>query len=660
MVRKSLLLGCIVIISVFFRIADAQTPFSHGVNVTSWFQTSGARQIQFSKYSKKDFENIKSLGCDVIRLPINLFYMTDGEPDYTIDTLFFHFLDQPVAWAEELNMYLILDNHTTDDLASKNPDLEAVLSGVWKQMAEHYKTRSSYIIYEILNEPNGITTAAWGKIQQTAINSIREVDTTHTIIVGPSSWNTYNELKLLPVYTDKKLIYTFHFYDPFIFTHQGATWPVPSLGPLAGIPFPYNADSMPSLPDILKGTWVQSSYDNYDFEGTVAHVKELIDIAVDFMKSRNAAMYCGEFGAYIPNCRDTDRTYWYSEVRKYLEANDVAWTTWDYKGGFGLFEKGSNEMFDYDLNIPLVNALGLDEPAQYEYEISPDTAGFAVYTDYIGENTVESSNASGGTIDFYSLDKPNNDAYCISWTGSSQYGSVGFNFIPDKDLSLLVSDGYAVSLLVRGNTPGATIDLRFIDTKTSDPADHPWRMNYTLGETDAARDSRWHPVYIPLGDFIDQGSWDNNTWYNPIGAFDWKAVDRFEIVAEQGPLTDKIFWFDNITVTNQDTAQVFDTSTFVIPDNPSALNSVSMDFFLLYPNPFVNVVTIEYQLSHTAKVLLTVSDITGREIVTLVNGMQNAGTCFATWHAEKYQKGIYFCRLTLGNHTQTRKMILTR
>ncbi len=54
----------------------AQTPFKRGVNLTGWFQTTSTKQIQFTKYTKKDLENIKSLGCDVIRLPINLFYMT--------------------------------------------------------------------------------------------------------------------------------------------------------------------------------------------------------------------------------------------------------------------------------------------------------------------------------------------------------------------------------------------------------------------------------------------------------------------------------------------------------------------------------------------------------------------------------------------------------
>ena len=141
--------GLGVIFLFFFVLSfqlQAQVSFNRGVNLTGWFQTSSAQQVQFTKYTKKDFQNIKSLGCDVVRLPINLFYMTNGSPDYTIDPLLYEFLDQAVDWAEELQMYLILDNHTNDDLASKNANLEAVLTKVWVQMAGHYKNRSNYVL----------------------------------------------------------------------------------------------------------------------------------------------------------------------------------------------------------------------------------------------------------------------------------------------------------------------------------------------------------------------------------------------------------------------------------------------------------------------------------------------------------------------------------
>jgi hypothetical protein len=58
------------------------TPFARGVNVTNWVQAGSPGQIQFTKFTEQDLIDIRSLGCDVIRLPINLHHMTDGPPHY--------------------------------------------------------------------------------------------------------------------------------------------------------------------------------------------------------------------------------------------------------------------------------------------------------------------------------------------------------------------------------------------------------------------------------------------------------------------------------------------------------------------------------------------------------------------------------------------------
>jgi endoglucanase len=655
--KKLFLLAICICIPGFYLLVKAQTPFNRGVNLTGWFQTSGAHQIQFSKYTRQDFVNIKSMGCDVIRLPINLFYMAGSKPDYTLDPLFYQFLDQAVSWAEELHIYLLLDNHSSDDIASNNPDLEAILSKVWLQMATHYKNRSTYILYEIMNEPHGLTTQVWGKIQQTAITAIRTVDNVHTLIVGPSSYNSYTDLSLLPVYTDPNLIYTFHFYDPFVFTHQGATWPTPSMASLANVPFPYNAATMPTVPADLSGTWVAGSIGNYMNDGTVAKVHSLIDMAVAFKTSRNVKMYCGEFGVYIPNSNDADRVNWYREVRTYLEQKGIAWTTWDYQGGFGLFKKGSNEQFLNDLNIPLVQALGLTAPAQQVYVLKPDTEGFSVYTDFISEKIQESSNASGAVIDFYSNDKPNNGAYCLLWSGSAQYGSVGFNFLPDEDLSTLKTQNYALSLLVKGNTPGTKFDLRFYDTKTSVVTDHPWRMNYTVDDTKVPWDNAWHKLYIPLSLFTEGGSWDN-TWYNAIGAFDWKAIDRFDIVAEQASLAGKSFWFDNIQVTNRDTARVLNTDLFDLMGN----KNLSLKVF---PNPAIQSTTISYTLQQSQSIDISIYTVSGQKVKSLVHSTQPAGDYSIPWNLDSdssntIPEGIYFCNAIIDGQRYNANIIVLK
>lgn len=646
--------GFLVLFVLVSFHGQAQSTFNRGVNLTGWFQTNSAQQIQFTKYTKKDFQNIKSLGCDVIRLPINLFYMTNGAPNYIVDPLMYEFLDQAANWAEELQINLIIDNHTTDDLASKNSNLESALLKVWTQLAEHYKNRSNYIYYEVMNEPNGaITTASWGAMQQKAINAIRTVDTKHTIIVGAAGYNTYNELASLPVYSDANLIYTFHFYDPFVFTHQVATWVSPSMLPLANVPFPYNATTMPSTPTSLNGSWIASALSNYRNEGTLAKVKSLIDIAVAFKTSRNVKVYCGEFGVYIPNSNNADRVYWYSEVRKYLEQKGIPWTIWDYQGGFGLFNKGSNEQFNYDVNTLLVSALGLNVPTQQTYTLTPDTEGFPIYTDYIAEKITESSSVNGASINFYSTDKPNNGKYCLTWTGASQYGSVGFNFTPNKDLSTLKSENYALSFLARGNSPGAKFDLRFTDTKTS-ATDHPWRMNFSMDETTAKWDGKWHKVYIPLSRFTEGGSWDN-AWYNAVGQFDWKAIDRFDIVAEQAALNSKMFWFDNIQLVNRDTAQIYENSAVT---DVKRINS-NVNCVEIFPNPVQNQINVKYTLSSNEYVDISLYNLSGQKTTSIINAYQLAGNYTQEWTRNPIlKKGVYICRVAIANDISQIKIIL--
>ncbi|MBN2315268.1 MAG: glycoside hydrolase family 5 protein [Sedimentisphaerales bacterium] len=532
---------------------SVEVPFKRGVNLTNWLQGSNVREIQFTKFTKQDFINIKSLGCDVIRLPINLHSMTSDKLDYVIDPLLFYFLDQIIDWAEELELHLILDNHSFDSDTDTNPGIIEILVPVWTQIAQRYKDRSSYLYYEVLNEPHGISDVTWNTIQHQVVNAIRRIDQIHTIIVGPAGWNSYNHLKEMPFRADNNLIYTFHFYDPFLFTHQGASWTNPSMTSLAGVPFPYDADLMPPCPTELEDTWVEDRMANYHVEGTVEYVKTLIDIAADFQAARNVPLFCGEFGVYMPNSDEADRIYWYSIVRQHLEEKGIAWTTWDYTEGFGLFQQDGHDLFNYDLNIPLVEALGLNAPPQNEFVPTADANGFDIYLDYIGSNIIESSWMNQGLLDYYSEDNPASGNFCIHWTGVDQYNSISFRFSPTKDLSVLVDQDFAIELWTRCNDHEAKIDIRFVDTKTEQRYDHPWRMRYTLDENIAVWNDEWNLLHIPLNEFSEHGSWDDG-WYNPIGAYDWTATERFEIVSEHSDLVGILFYFDNIRIVDPDSS----------------------------------------------------------------------------------------------------------
>ena len=79
-----------------------------------------------------------------------------------------------------------------------------------------------------------------------------------------------------------------------------------------------------------------------------------------------------------------------------------------------------------------------------------------------------------------------------------------------------------------------------------------------------------------------------------------------------------------------------------------------------YPNPFNPVTVINYELRVTGHVTFKVFDIAGKEVAALVNEKQNAGTYIVTFDASNLSSGVYFYRLTTGEFSETKKMILTK
>ena len=79
-----------------------------------------------------------------------------------------------------------------------------------------------------------------------------------------------------------------------------------------------------------------------------------------------------------------------------------------------------------------------------------------------------------------------------------------------------------------------------------------------------------------------------------------------------------------------------------------------------YPNPFNPVTTIQYILNKTDNVELTVYDILGNELLTLVNEIQSPGNYNVKFDAADYSSGIYMYKLKSGNNILTKKCLLIK
>jgi len=86
----------------------------------------------------------------------------------------------------------------------------------------------------------------------------------------------------------------------------------------------------------------------------------------------------------------------------------------------------------------------------------------------------------------------------------------------------------------------------------------------------------------------------------------------------------------------------------------------SYDLAQNYPNPFNPSTIIRYQLPTAGRVTLKVYDMAGREVATLVNGQQQAGSYEARFDAAGLSSGVYFYQLRSGEFTRTNKMVLVK
>jgi len=79
-----------------------------------------------------------------------------------------------------------------------------------------------------------------------------------------------------------------------------------------------------------------------------------------------------------------------------------------------------------------------------------------------------------------------------------------------------------------------------------------------------------------------------------------------------------------------------------------------------YPNPFNSTTNIRYLIPQSGRVTLKVYDLMGKEVATLLDRYQEAGSYDVIFQADNFSSGIYFYHLTAGGYSATKKMILMK
>ncbi|MFC3096818.1 glycoside hydrolase family 5 protein [Alteraurantiacibacter palmitatis] len=278
-----------------------------------------------------DFADIAAKGFETVRLPVRWSNHASYTAPYTIDPAFMARVVQVVGQARAAGLRVILNVHHYEDaggnIFSDPAGQTARLAGLWKQIANQFKDEPDDMVwFELLNEPhNRLTHANLLSVLGPSLAEVRATNPTRPVVIGGENWSGVATLDTLPLPNDAYIIATIHSYDPFNFTHQGASWvnPSPPMGATFGSPADLNA-----------------------LQGHLVTVQ-------NFTARTGRPVFLGEYGA-IEGISMPERVHYYRTMREAYASINVDACAWGYTNSFAIRDQTTGVWHE-----DLVAALGL-------------------------------------------------------------------------------------------------------------------------------------------------------------------------------------------------------------------------------------------------------------------------------------------------------------
>jgi endoglucanase len=281
-----------------------------------------------------DFKLLKQLGFKSLRLPVAFSYF---EAEHIpVEQLFTH-IDNFVKQCNLYGFKVIIDYHN-GNFNNTNYNTESPkLINLWTTLAKRYAhVNHDVLFFELYNEPPHMDPQIWKDAAYNIVTAIRKVDKERTLIIGASNYNSIYELSRFVRLADENVVYTFHFYEPFLFTHQGAEW-IGDQESTIGVPFPYNAKKFPGLNPKAKNTDGEKNYYKYKVDGNEQSVRDKLQIVKNWSNKYYVPILCGEYGVYNKYADINSRCRYIKTVRQALKALNIPGMMWDYNGNFSIF-----------------------------------------------------------------------------------------------------------------------------------------------------------------------------------------------------------------------------------------------------------------------------------------------------------------------------------
>lgn len=174
-----------------------------------------AREIYFDLY--------RDAGFDLVRIPVRWDQHTGENTPYSIDPVWMQRVEQLVDWALERDLFVIINAHHDNWIKENysNALYRDRFDSIWSQVATHFRDKPDRLMFEILNEPHGLTQSQNDELHARVLSIIRRTNPTRIVVIQGNEWGGAQELIDMTVPEDDYLIGSFHTYDPWPFGLEG-------------------------------------------------------------------------------------------------------------------------------------------------------------------------------------------------------------------------------------------------------------------------------------------------------------------------------------------------------------------------------------------------------------------------------------------------------
>lgn len=343
---------------------------ARGLNLTSWFWYAPPNPM--TRFADGEFEMLHDMGFTFMRVPIDLGFLLDESEDM-LDAANLALLDQGIRQLHDAGLAVVIDLHSTSladsDAANysgalEDPAFVEVFTAFWRNFAAHLSQYDPDMTFlQLMNEPVFYDDPdAWVPILTEIAAAAREGAPEHTLIADTAHWSSIDTLTALTPLDDPNIIYDFHFYEPFPFTHQGATWSMDEVVSLRDIPYPSSPEALALFVERADSASQRSMLVDYGQERwDRQRMADYMQPAFDWAQEHGVRVINTEFGVHQPYAPAEDRARWIQDAREIMEANGVGWAMWDYDSNFGMALPLGNRI----LLLPdVVAALGMQMPEE--------------------------------------------------------------------------------------------------------------------------------------------------------------------------------------------------------------------------------------------------------------------------------------------------------